>query len=216
MPVMSKVERAFCRSASWRRFTGRVVLPWVLGDLTLEGEVLEVGSGSGANARAILERHAEIQLTATDLDPVMVASARRRLGMFGDRVSVSEASVTALPFDDGHFDMVVSLLMLHHVIEWQAALEEIVRVLRPGGTLVGYDLAAERIARAIHVVDRSPHRLITPQALDAGLVAAGFDVVDVRTGAGGTITRFSASTSAAEVPPSSRGNVHRQESLDAP
>ncbi len=35
MPVMSKVERAFCRSAPWRSFTGRIVLPWVLGDTQL-------------------------------------------------------------------------------------------------------------------------------------------------------------------------------------
>ncbi|MCB1284207.1 MAG: class I SAM-dependent methyltransferase [Microthrixaceae bacterium] len=87
--------------------------------------MLEIGSGPGANAGAILDRHRTIELTATDLDPVMVASARRRLASYGHRVVVSEADATDLPFDDDHFDTVVSLLMLHHVITWRDDLEHL-------------------------------------------------------------------------------------------
>ena len=192
MPVMSKVERAFCRSAPWRSFTGRIVLPWVLGDAQLRGEVLEIGSGAGANAQVLLERHPDIQLTATDLDPVMVASARRRLASHGHRVTVTEADTTALPFEDDRFDAVVSLLMLHHVIDWRDALTEVARVLRPGGTLVGYDLTDRLTARAVHLADRSPHRLLDPNHLVAGLTAAGFTAVEVGTGVLGTVARFSA------------------------
>jgi SAM-dependent methyltransferase len=192
MPVMSKVERAFCRSAPWRSFTGRVVLPWVLGDTQLHGEVLEIGSGAGANAQVLLERHPEMQLTATDLDPVMVASARRRLAPHGRRVTVTEADTTTLPFDDDRFDAVVSLLMLHHVIDWHDALAEIARVLRPDGTLVGYDLTDRLTARAVHLADRSPHRLLDPNDLAAGLTTARFTAVRVDTGLLGTVARFSA------------------------
>lgn len=97
MPVMSRVERAFCRSAPWQSFTGRVVLPWLLGDTELDGQVLEIGSGPGANGRALLERYRAVELTATDLDPVMVAAARRRLAPHGARVTVTKADATDLP-----------------------------------------------------------------------------------------------------------------------
>lgn len=192
MPVMSRVERAFCRSAPWQSFTGRVVLPWLLGDTELRGQVLEIGSGPGANAQALLERHGSVQLTATDLDPVMVAAARLRLAPYGRRVAVAEADATDLPFDDDGFDAAVSLLMLHHVIDWRDALVEVARVLRPGGTVVGYDLMDRLTARIVHLADRSPHRLLAPDDLADGLAAAGFTAVEVDTAAGGTVARFRA------------------------
>ena len=192
MPVMSRVERAFCRSAPWQSFTGRVVLPWLLGDTGLDGAMLEIGSGPGANAGAILDRHRTIELTATDLDPVMVASARRRLASYGHRVVVSEADATDLPFDDDHFDTVVSLLMLHHVITWRDALSEAIRVLRPGGTLVGYDLTDRLTARAVHLVDRSPHQLLAPGELADGLATAGFSDIHLDAAVLGTVTKFRA------------------------
>ncbi len=192
MPVMSRIERAFCRSAPWQSFTGRVVLPWLLGDTGLVGAVLEIGSGPGANAGAILDRHRTVELTATDLDPVMVAAARRRLGSYGRRVVVTEADATDLAFDDDQFDTVVSLLMLHHVITWRDALSEAARVLRPGGTLVGYDLTDRLTARAVHLVDRSPHLLLAPGELIDGLAAAGFAGVEVDTAAFGAVARFRA------------------------
>ena len=192
MPVMSKVERAFCRSAPWRAFTGRVVLPWVLGDTKLSGDVLEIGSGPGANAQVLLETHPCVQLTATDLDPVMVSAARRRLARFADRVSVTEADATGLAFDDERFDAAVSLLMLHHVIDWRDTLGELARVLRPGGTLVGYDLTNRLGARVVHLADRSPHRLLDPSELADGLNDAGFAAVHVDTAVFGTVARFCA------------------------
>ena len=196
MPVMSKVERAFCRSAPWRAFTGRLVLPWVLDDTRLRGEVLEIGSGAGANAQVLLDRHPDMHLTATDLDPMMVASARRRLAPYGRRVTVTEADTTALPFEDDTFDAVVSLLMLHHVIDWRNALSEVARVLRPGGILVGYDLTDRLTARAMHLADRSPHRLLAPSDLTDGLAAAGFTAAQVDSRVLGTVARFSAAAPA--------------------
>lgn len=50
--------------------------------------------------------------------------------------------------------------MLHHVIDWQKALSDMARVLRPGGALIGYDLSQTRLAEWVHVLDRSPYQLI--------------------------------------------------------
>src|SRR5688572_7220057 len=130
MPIMSTVEQAWCRSAPWRAFTRRVVFPWAIGALDLHGDVLELGSGSGAMAAELLERYPAIRLTATDVDPAMRSDAAKRLAHFGDRVQVQEADATQLPFPDASFDAVVSFIMLHHVIAWEEALAEAARVLR--------------------------------------------------------------------------------------
>jgi SAM-dependent methyltransferase len=192
MPVMSSVEQLWCRSAPWQAFTGRVVLPWALRGVDLSGEVLEIGSGAGANAAELLRRYPRLQLTATDLDAAMVAAARRRLARFGPRATVTEADATGLPFDNGRFDAVVSLIMLHHVIAWEDAMTEAARVLRPGGVLVGYDLMHTGPARLLHRLDRSPHRLVAPHELRAQLQSAGFDAIDVSGGLGGLVARFRA------------------------
>src|SRR2546421_4811911 len=104
MPVMSAVERALCRSGPWRAFTRRVVVPWALDGIDLDGEVLELGSGSGTVAEVLLTRFPSIRVTATDVDPSMVETARRRLAPFSDRVEVQPADATQLPFPDGRFD----------------------------------------------------------------------------------------------------------------
>jgi SAM-dependent methyltransferase len=192
MPAMSAIERIWCQSGPWKALTGRFVLPWALRGAELQGRALEIGSGSGANAEELLRRHPRLDLTATDVDPRMVGEARRRLEPFGERVTVLEADSTALPFDDAHFDAVVSLIMLHHVIDWETALAEVRRVLRPGGSLVGYDMVRSRVGRLVHAVDRSPHRLMSMDELQLQLTRLGFVDVEVRPAIAGQIARFRA------------------------
>ena len=191
MPIMSKAEQLFCRSAPWRVLARGVVLPWALAGTPLTGDVLELGAGSGAMAEGMVRTHPGISLTTTDLDVAMVRAARDRLSGLPD-VTVEQADVTALPFDDGAFDVVTSYLMLHHVIDWPAALAEAARVLRPGGVLVGYDFTDTRFARLIHWADRSPHRILGVEELRHGLEAAGFEDVSVRAAYRNHVMRFHA------------------------
>ena len=196
MAVMSTVERWACTNPVWRAFTARVVIPRVFVDHDLAGDVLELGTGAGANAAALLERYPRVSLIATDVDPAMLDAATERLRPFGERVRVQQADATALPFDDGSFDAVVSLLMLHHVGDWRAALGEIARVLRPGGSLVGYDLTRSKPAAWLHRDRRSSHDMVAADELRAGLSAAGFTDVRVTTGLVGLVGRFAARTAA--------------------
>jgi ubiquinone/menaquinone biosynthesis C-methylase UbiE len=189
MPAMSAVERSFCRNPLWGGFARKTVLPWALQGVRPAGELLELGSGSGAMAAGTAQTFPDLKVVVTDIDPAMVRAARQRLR--GHRqVTVSQADVTDLPFEDGRFDVVASYLMLHHVIEWQSALAEAVRVLKPGGTLVGYDLHRTHAAKWIHVVDRSRYRLIEHDEFAPALTAAGFDQVRVTRALGGLVTRF--------------------------
>jgi SAM-dependent methyltransferase len=61
--------------------------------------------------------------------------ARAHCGMFGAPARIVQADAAALPFPDAHFDLVLSIGVLHHIPETAAACREGVRVLRPGGTL---------------------------------------------------------------------------------
>lgn len=191
MPVMAGVESAFCRSAPWRLFARRVIVPWALRDAgAIAGRVLEVGAGSGAMAAEVLARHPTIQLLATDVDRDMVVAARRRLRPFGARADVLRADAMNLPFDDASFDTVCSWLMLHHTLQWEACLSEAVRVLRPGGWLLGYDLTDTAAARVIHRLDRSPHRLASPEELHRTLSVLPVTDLSVASRAIGHVVRF--------------------------
>ena len=130
-------------------FTRRVVFPWAMQGIRPQGEFLELGSGAGEMARAMTDCFPGIRVTVTDIDPTMVHLAGRRLARRPD-VRVEQADVTELPYDDDSFDYVASFLMLHHVIDWDRALAEASRVLRPGGKLVGYDLVKTRTAQWVH------------------------------------------------------------------
>ena len=191
MPVMSAIEGAFCRSSPWRTFARRRVLPWALDGHALTGDVLEIGGGSGAMAAGVARTFPEVTLTVTDVDEAMVRSARARLARYPN-VDVAQADTTSLPFEPGRFDTVTTYLMLHHVIDWVDALAEVARVLRPGGTFIGYDLTNTRLARAIHRADGSPHRIIAPDELADGLAVAGFTDISISTSWRHHLTRFHA------------------------
>jgi ubiquinone/menaquinone biosynthesis C-methylase UbiE len=93
-----------------------------------DADVLEVGCGTGL----VLERVARFARRAegVDLSPEMLAHARAR------GLEVREGDCTALPFDDDRFDVVYSFKVLAHVARVEAAIEEMLRVVRPGGHVV--------------------------------------------------------------------------------
>jgi ubiquinone/menaquinone biosynthesis C-methylase UbiE len=120
--------------------------------------VLEIGGGDGSMAEALLQRAPDVSLTVTDYDPRMLDAARRRLARFGARVRVEWADATRLRFANDSFDVVLSFIMLHHVVEWERAVAEAVRVLKSGGVLLGYDLTNTPLTRLSHTLDRSVAR----------------------------------------------------------
>lgn len=191
MPVMSAIEGSFCRSALWRWFARRAVLPWALNNTALAGDILELGGGSGAMAAGVAQTFPGARLTMTDLDPAMVSAAQTRLEPF-PRVKAETADVTALPYADSSFDVVTCYLMLHHVIGWRPALAEAARVVRPGGLFIGYDLCDTGVARVVHRLDGSPFRLVSPGELREALAESGFKKIVVEERAGSHLMRFQA------------------------
>ena len=168
-----------------------MVLPWALQGFRPSGDVLEIGAGSGAMAAGLMAGYRDIRVTATDFDDAMVAEAAARLAPFGDRVTTQQADATALPFADASFDAVLSCLMLHHTVEWETALAEAVRVLRPSGRLVGFDLVARPALRALHQHDGHLLRMMRLPELRAAVGDLGLATADVTRGLGGYLVRFS-------------------------
>jgi ubiquinone/menaquinone biosynthesis C-methylase UbiE len=187
---MSRVEAAFCRSRPWRAFAGNAVLPWSLQGFEPHGDVLEIGAGSGAMAAELLARYDQPTMTVTDFDQEMVDAASARLADFGDRVTVRQADATALPFPDGSFDSVLSWIMLHHTVEWEKALAESVRVLRPGGHVVGYDLSSTAPLRLLHQGDGARFRMLSISELRSVARDLPVDQAILTPGLAGFVVRF--------------------------
>jgi len=133
--------------------------------------VLDVGCGSGAVTRDIARRVGSRGL-AVGLDPspalLAVASELAQETGLGDCVEFREGDALRLPFADRSFDAVVCATVLSHVPRGEAAIPELVRVLRSGGRLGVFDLDTDMTA--FTHPDRALTRRIVAAASDATAV----------------------------------------------
>jgi ubiquinone/menaquinone biosynthesis C-methylase UbiE len=108
------------------------------------GRLLDVGAGYG---RLVEGYDAFERIVLLDASSVHVEAARERFAA-DPRVSVIEADAAAMPLDDASVDVAVCIRLVHHFEDPRPVLDEIARVLRPGGVLV-LEAANKRNAKAI-------------------------------------------------------------------
>ena len=129
------------------------------------GRTLELGAGTGLNAGHYTAAVSELVLT--EPDPHMARRLRDRIAAEPPRAGaaeVVEAGAESLPFEDSSFDTVVSTLCLCTVDEPKRVIDEVARVLRPGGRL----LYIEHVRSADPGAARWQDRLETPWGWLAG------------------------------------------------
>ena len=136
------------------------------------GEVLEIGCGVGA-VSAFLANDYGVHVVGIDQDPEQIEYARK-MHAPSERLSFSVGDVSRMAFDEGRFDLVLSLNVLHHVPEWRAAVAELARVLRPGGRYLWMDIVFPRwVVKLFRPVTRRygvyTHEEIAAAFEDAGL-----------------------------------------------
>jgi ubiquinone/menaquinone biosynthesis C-methylase UbiE len=96
---------------------------------------LEVACGPAAISRALAPRVGSVQ--GVDLTPAMVAKAEAEAAAAGlDNLSFALGDATALAFEDDSFDGALTRFSLHHIPAPQRVVEEMARVVRPGGFVV--------------------------------------------------------------------------------
>ena len=98
--------------------------------------LLEIGFGSG---RLHLELAEQYDMAGLDRAPGMVHLTKRRLAARGRKSGVCIGSVYALPWPDRHFDAVLSTFAFSAFPQAGPAMDEMVRVTRPGGKVIIVD-----------------------------------------------------------------------------
>ncbi len=104
------------------------------------GRLLDIACGTGRFLREIKTNYPRLRVTGLDLSPHYLTVARRDLAPWS-RVRLIEGAAEAMPFADAEFDAATCIYLFHELPPRvrRAVVGEIVRVLKPGGTLVLVD-----------------------------------------------------------------------------
>ncbi|MGF1552644.1 MAG: bifunctional 2-polyprenyl-6-hydroxyphenol methylase/3-demethylubiquinol 3-O-methyltransferase UbiG [Paracoccaceae bacterium] len=149
-------------------------------------DALDLGCGGGFLAEALVERGARV----TGLDPSegAIESARTHAREAGLDIRYDVGPGEAMPYADDSFDLVLSVDVLEHVSSLDATLDEVRRVLRPGGVFcfdtinrnpvarLAVITAAEDVLGLLPKGTHDPSMFIKPAELRGMLEARGFAV----------------------------------------
>ena len=134
-----RVRRIYDRNADRYDTAIRLMERLLLGDgrrwvcAQARGDVLEIAVGTGRNLPFYAN---DVRLTGIDVSPVMLNRARERAAALGRDADLRVGDAQALAFPDDRFDTVVCTLGLCTIPDDRRAVAEMMRVLRPGGTLL--------------------------------------------------------------------------------
>ena len=116
-----------------------------------EGRILDIGTGPGWLLVKLHHESPRLRLTGLDVSPSMVVRARKNMAEAGlsEVIEVREGNASHVPFSDNSFDTVVSTGSIHHWKNPTACLNEVYRVLKPGGFALMYDLVSDTPAAVL-------------------------------------------------------------------
>lgn len=152
-----------------------------LAEFTADMHILDVGCGIGGSTRR-LSHETGCRVTGIDLSNEYIDAAQRLTELLDmqERVRFHACSALELPFEDNCFDGVWSLQMNMNIEDKQAWLNEIYRVLEPGGRAIFYEVCANESTHLHFPVpwaqDGSMSFLVPPESFREIISSAGFEI----------------------------------------
>ena len=125
---------------------------------------LDFGCGNGAAAIHVASKLG-LNVTGIDADPEQIEAARATRGQ-GMNVRFLTADGTKLPFGDNEFDFVATHMVTHHIPDWQNALQQMLRVLKPNSYLIYKDFALPKWVAFLGKKISKSLSYLTPEDLD--------------------------------------------------
>ena len=139
--------------------------------------IAELGCGGGMNIRDLLVKYPGAHVTGLDYSPLSVMKARERNRdmISAGRCEVIEGDVSAMPFDDGEFDLATAFETIYFWPGLERCFAEVRRVLKPGGHFVivsesdGKDKPSLWFKSVIEAMNT-----YTPEEIESALKESGF------------------------------------------
>lgn len=133
-------------------------------DLKTDNKILDVGGGTGAFLEKILQKEPNVNVYLLDSSKSMI-----------DESSIMHSIVLGKacrnPFSENSFDYVLCTDALHHFERKRKSVKEMMRVIKPGGTIIIFDMNAKRlITKLIKIGERilgEPSEFFTPEELSS-------------------------------------------------
>lgn len=140
--VMDTPDEARDYDAMDHSHVNRVFVTDLLDAGAVDGDVLDLGTGTALIPIELCQRVEECRVLATDAAVAMLDLARYNLEVrsLTGRIQLAHVDAKQLPYPDGLFGLVMSNSIVHHVPEPLSVLREAVRVTAPGGRLFFRDL----------------------------------------------------------------------------
>ncbi len=103
--------------------------------------IVEPGSGPGFITEKILKRFPNVNITAVEIDPLLVDYARKYLSekCLPNKYQVIQKSIMETDLPENSYDFAITRLVLEHLPDPVKAVREIVRILKPGGKAIFVD-----------------------------------------------------------------------------
>ena len=179
-----------------RKFSRMTAL--IAGTLPAES-LLDAGCGDGRFLAAVARLPSRpARLVGCDISERILQTAAEALAREDVSAEFVRANLEQLPFTDGSFDRVLSIQVVEHLLDPKTGIQELVRVLKPGGTLVlstdnsknyvsrGLNLPRTALVRALNLRGKRakvsfPHRSFTRDEMVSAVHSCGVDIEHVET-----------------------------------
>ena len=163
----TEIVNAYDRINQWPQF--RAIRRIIIHELKRhhpQGTLVDVGCGPGYLLVDMARAFNNLKFIGVDLSSQMVEKAIGNITSKGfiERVSFRVGDIQGLPFESNSLDFVLSTLSLHHWLHPTQGFEEILRVLKPGGQFLVFDLKRNSPRLAYWVV-RFAQSMILPASL---------------------------------------------------